>query len=495
MLLPLRWTLPAAFLLPVRLGPQGPEREIQDLLSGAHALPEVRAEAARKVADLGLEAMAALEQAAVSGNEAEARFALVALSHLAEERLARAVLVRALRGREHPEVRLLAAVSLSFASGTEAEAALAETLEDARGGSVLRAACGMALGRTGLGSVRERCAAILERETDPLVAGALAMGFGLAGEEAAIARLEERLPRAREAPERSGLFLALGALDRRQVPAIGDLASTDPVLPHAAALHFADEPVEESAAAAWRKALADPALGAVLYAALGRGEESRSRMRLTEGVREQVGSAVRAAIYGAAAARRETPLLLALRADPEDRARLFSGAALFVLSGGAVPPSFERTLAPAALEAIAHPSDPSAVPAALLLAALRIRDAREPLARWALAGGAGAEVADLARKALTGDLEEAALRALVRAHAFDRGLLFERAVAEGVQRFAEVALGGASEYLARRRERSPSVPRAWIGSGRTPPRDAPLYEDLWMILARRPFDEPLRGPR
>jgi hypothetical protein len=494
-LLPLRWAFPAALLLTVPRGPQGPDRQVQDLLAEAHALPEVRVEAARKLAGMGGEVVAALEQALLSGNEAQARFAVVVLSHLAEDRFARAALIRALRAREHAEVRLLAAVSLTFASGPDAEAALAETLEDSRGGGVLRTACAMALGRTGLGTVREKCAALLEKEGDPLVAGALAVGFGLAGEEAAIARLEERLPRAREAPERAGLLLALGALDRRQVPAIGDLVSSDPVLPHAAALHFADEPVEESSAAAWKKALSDPALGAVLYAALGRGEESRSRMRLTEGVREQMGSATRAAIYGAAAARRETPLLLALRADPEDRARLFAGAASFVLSGGSVPPSFERTLAPAALEAIAQPADPAAVPAALLLAALRFREAQEPLARWASAGGAGAEVADLARKAIAGELEERALRALVRAHAFDRGLLFERAVAEGIQRFAEVALGGASDYFARRRERSAAVPRAWIGAGKTPARDAPFYEDLWMILARRPYDEPLRGPR
>jgi hypothetical protein len=478
-----------------RAGAQESEAEFRELLARAHGLAETRADAARRLSEYGVEAVPALGRAASSGNDDESRLALIALSFLAEDPAARAAMARTLRSRESPDLRLLAAIGLSFPTMPDSEGALLEALTDSRSGSTLRTACALALGGTGYGSAREACLSLLEKESDPLVAGAIGIGFGLAGQEAAIPTLEARLSRAREAPERAGLLLALGALDRRQVPAVGDLALTDPVLPYAAALHYADEPGEEGSAAAWKKALAEPSLAASLYAALGRGAERRSLMRLTEGVRQEVDPRVRAALYGAAATRRETPLLLALRADPEDRANLFSAAALFLLAGGSAPATFDSTLVPAALEALAERSSPGVAAAAVFLAAARFRGAEEPLGRWAAAGGPGAVEADLARKALAGELEERAFRALVRRQAFDRGILLERAVADGIHRFATVAIGGASEYFARRREHGPAVPRAWLGTGRPAARDAPLYEDLWILLSRRPFDAPLRRGR
>src|SRR5437867_4168333 len=75
-------TMLFALVLPYRFGAQDPETELRVLLARAHEVPEIRADAARRISEYGVEAIPSLERAIASGNEGEARLALLALACL-----------------------------------------------------------------------------------------------------------------------------------------------------------------------------------------------------------------------------------------------------------------------------------------------------------------------------------------------------------------------------------------------------------------------------
>ena len=473
------------------------EAAVHDLLSRADdPSPEVRAAAAAHLAELGGEAFPALEKNLDPGNQNRSRLCVLALALQASKPGAGSLLARSFPRRLDRDLDLLVPLALAPSEDPVTARILADVALDPRAEPLLRTAAALSLGRNGFGEEIARSSRDLAGEAQPLVAGALALAFGVAGIESSIDILEERLARARERPERSGLYLALSALGRRQVPTASDLSAADPVLPLAAALHYADEPAEEGGGvpSAWTRALesSDPLLRAGLYAALGRGSEPRSVARLVRGAEAEVDSRVRAAIYGAAASRRVLPILRAGRATPGDRAARFAAAATLVLAAPDRGKELEGDLIPSALAALEHLEEPAAGPAALFLAAARVSAAEEPLRKGAAETGETGAAARLALKALRKELDPRALSDAIRRCAFDKGVLFERSLADAVHRFALVALGAASDFLSRRREPGPAPSGAWIAPGRTPPRDAPVYEDLWILLSWRPLDEPFR---
>ena len=456
--------------------------------------PGIRASAAARVAAFGREAFPLLREAVESGSLNRARLALLALAPNASDPEASSVLLGALRRPRHEGLDLLAALGLLGAEGDRVAADLVAVVLDPHEDSLRRAAAALAIGGTGIGGAAGSLQTSLREEKDPIVAAALGAALGLAGVESSIPILEERLASAGEAPLRAGLLLGLGALGRRAVPSAADLLASDPVLPWVAALHFPDVPAADAdspSAEAWRRAIrsSDPSLRAVLYAALGRGTEDRSRAVLTEAAVSETDPRVRAALYGSAAARGAMEILRTVRRVDEDEGAAFAALAWMLEGRSRGLPDTERALLERIGATLSRESEDSMEVAALVLGASRRVESDGALGAHVGRIGIGGEAARLARKHLRGELDPRAFSQAVVQAAYRRGVLFENALAEAAQRFSLALLGAGSEYLGRRPELEGSAKglRAWLGRRRPLPPDSPVYEDVGMLLERRPL--------
>ncbi|MBI3817786.1 MAG: hypothetical protein HY286_03765 [Planctomycetes bacterium] len=455
-----------------------------------------RRAAAERLVALGTEAVSAIADGLTRGNHNSARTAAIALGEIADDGAGKALL-KYFSQKRGPGTDVDLAVVGIFAMGGCSSEGIPEWLmtivEDGRESDQVRATAALALARRS-DRKHPRLAALFQKymkhpDADPEIFAGLVLAISRNDPDLAAGKIPGLLKDATDPVVRAACWLALSNLKKPAPPgaAAADLKSNDLAIARCAILGVAEAPRKGDNSPEEMREMRIVALG------LGAGDLALGSLASSESSAE-----LRKIWLGALAERGWTAMLVASpwkETEIGENGR-FAAAALLALKGGFSSEEKSKLSEQAKARWKADPA--TATGAALLLAAMKDKDAEPLLAPPVADGGKRPAAVRLAWKHLRDELDQRRFEQAVYAYALSQKTLPQGWISDAESRFAAAILGHGSPFFVKQTKMNVPL-KALLPEGlprrkRVLPNEHQMYADLWGQLVSSPFDAMLQFP-